>query len=289
MLCAIITGHTGNRGYRQCDVGRGDIHTTAPFPPPPFPPHPPAPPRPPAPPPSWQYPWYYNNHWPYLTGIVWRWPSHAYPRVIYVEPPQPLPVYAPVISSFTANPSYIQSGQAIVLTWYVSNATSVALSPSVGSVSSSGSYNVTPGYTTTYTLSATNSAGSVSASTTVTVAPYVSSYNLSSGSQIAGAATAEDTGNNGIFALGLGSNNGAVNPMLLYILLISLLATAAVGAVVFLARRPVAAASGASAGTRAGRLPWTTTRVSAGTPQTTPLAMGPGPKFVLSDGVHIPI
>ena len=209
--------------------------------------------------------------------------------MIYVEQPQPLPVYAPVISSFTANPSYIQSGQAIVLTWNVSNATSVTLSPSVGSVSNSGSYTVTPGYTTTYTLSATNSAGSVSASTTVTVAPYVSSYNLSSGSQIAGAATAEDTGNNGIFALGLGSNNGSVNPMLLYILLISLLAIAAVGAVVFLARRPVAAASGASAGTRAGRLPWTTTRVADGTPQTTPLAMGPGPKFVLSDGGHIPI
>jgi len=29
MLCAIITGHTGIRGYKQCDVGRGDIHTTA--------------------------------------------------------------------------------------------------------------------------------------------------------------------------------------------------------------------------------------------------------------------
>src|SRR4030042_5227510 len=59
-----------------------------PSPPPPFPPPPPVPPFPPPPlppTPSWHYPWsHYYNHWPYLTGIVWRWPSHTYPRVIYV-------------------------------------------------------------------------------------------------------------------------------------------------------------------------------------------------------------
>jgi pSer/pThr/pTyr-binding forkhead associated (FHA) protein len=52
----------------------------------------------------------------------------------------------------------------------------------------------------------------------------------------------------------------------------------------------VAAASGANAGTRAGRTPWTTTtRVTDGTPQTTPVDTGPGPKFVLSDGGCLPI
>ncbi len=148
---------------------------------------------------------------------------------------------------------------------------------------------MTPGYTTTYTLSATNSAGSVSASTTVTVAPYASTFNTGSGSQISSAETADNAGTSSVFTLGLGGDNGAVNPMLLYILLIGLLAVAAVGVIVFLARRPVAVASGARAGTRAGHLPWTITRVADGTPHTTPLATGPGPKFIASDGSHIPI
>jgi hypothetical protein len=124
----------------------------------------------------------------------------------------------------------------------------------------------------------------------VTVAPYASTFNTGSGSQIASAETADNAGTSSIFTLGLGGNNGSsVNPMLLYILLIGLLAVAAVGVIVFLARRPVAAASGAHAGTRAGHLPWTITRVADGTPHTTPLAPGLGPKFIASDGGHIPI
>jgi len=143
---------------------------------------------------------------------------------------------------------------------------------------------VTPTYTTTYTLTATNTDGTVSASTTVTVAPYVSTYNTSSGSGTASAGTS------GIFTLGPGSDSGAVNPMLLYILLIGLLAIAAVGVIVFLIKRPASAAAVAHAGTRASRLPWTTTtRVADGTPQTTPVATGPGPKFALADGGCIPI
>jgi hypothetical protein len=172
-----------------------------------------------------------------------------------------------------------------VLTWNTTNANTVTISPTVGSVSGSGSYTVTPSYTTTYTLTATNSDGSVSASTTVTVAPYVSGFINSSGSAIASAGTGDGSGTGGVFTLGFGGSN---NPMLLYIL-IGLLAVAAVGAVVFVARRPVAVASGAHSGTRVGRQPWTTTRVADGIPHTTPVATGPGPKFVLSDGVHIPI
>jgi hypothetical protein len=148
---------------------------------------------------------------------------------------------------------------------------------------------VNPGYTTTYTLSATNSDGTVSASTTVTVAPIISTYNTSSGSEIASAETVADTGTDGVFTLGFGGDNGAVNPMLLYILLIGLLAIAAVGVIVFLVRRPVVVASGAHAGTRSDRLPWTTTRVADGTPHTTPLATEPGPQFIASDGGHIPL
>jgi hypothetical protein len=122
----------------------------------------------------------------------------------------------------------------------------------------------------------------------VTVAPYVSAFN-SSGSGIASAETADSSGTSGVLTLGLGSDSGAINPMLLYILLIGLLAIAAVGVIVFLTRRPVTSASRANAGTRTGHLPWTNTRVADGTPQTTPVTTGPGPKFIVSDGGCIPI
>lgn len=122
----------------------------------------------------------------------------------------------------------------------------------------------------------------MSASTTVTVTPYVTTYSTSSGSEIASSSTG------GIFTLGFGGDSGAVNPMLPYVLLIGLLAVAAVGIVVFLVRRPAAAASGTRAGTRTGHMPWATTRVTDGTPHTTPMNTGPGPKFILSDGGCIP-
>jgi len=200
--------------------------------------------------------------------------------VIIVETPYQQPVYAPVINSFTANPSYIQPGQGIVLTWTVTNATTVTLSPGIGSVPSSGSYNLSPGYTTTYTLSATNSDGSVSASTTVTVAPYVSTYTTSS-AQIASSGDVANTGTSSILTGGL-SDDGSGNSGILYITLLGLLAVAAAAAVVLFVRRPAAVRA------RAGYLA-TDTRAANGAPATTPVDAGPGPKFILSNGEHIPI
>jgi hypothetical protein len=49
------------------------------------------------------------------------------------------------------------------------NATTVTISPGIGNVSATGSTQVTPATTTTYTLTATNSAGSVNATAVVTV------------------------------------------------------------------------------------------------------------------------
>lgn len=186
----------------------------------------------------------------------------------------------PVISSFTASPSYIQCGQTAVLTWTVTDAATVNLSPGIGSVPSSGSYSVTPGYTTTYTLTATNVDGSVSASTTVTVVPLATSFNTGSAGYVASA------GNSSILTLGLTGDDGQVNSRLLYILLIGLLAVAAVGVIVFLVRRPTAASAGNRAGTRAAYMGWTgtATRVESDLPHTTPVDTGPGPKFVTSDG-----
>ncbi len=76
----------------------------------------------------------------------------------------------PIINTFTATPPTIASGESSTLSWTVTDATSVTIDQGIGSVAvSSGTSSVTPGATTTYTLTATNSAGSVTATTTVTV------------------------------------------------------------------------------------------------------------------------
>jgi uncharacterized protein (UPF0333 family) len=75
---------------------------------------------------------------------------------------------APIIASFTANPTAITSGQAATLAWSVSGATTVTIS-NVGSVQPTGTASVSPTATTTYTLTATNSNGSVNATATVVV------------------------------------------------------------------------------------------------------------------------
>jgi hypothetical protein len=74
------------------------------------------------------------------------------------------------IIQFTANPASIQSGQNSTLTWVVDNATTVMITPNIGSVDPrSGSVSVSPTQTTTYTLTATGATGNITASTTVTV------------------------------------------------------------------------------------------------------------------------
>jgi len=74
------------------------------------------------------------------------------------------------VVQFTANPASITAGQSSTLTWVVQNATSVTISPGIGSVNSqSGSTSVTPAQTTTYTLTATGPGGTVNASVTVSV------------------------------------------------------------------------------------------------------------------------
>ena len=200
--------------------------------------------------------------------------------MVIVEQPQQLPVYAPVINSFAANQSYIQPGQTATLTWTVSNADTVTISPSVGSIPSSGSYNVTPGYTTTYTLFATNSAGSVSASTTVTVAPYVSTSTIGSSISVASGGNAANTGGSSVLTSGFSIDN---RPAVNFWLLIGLLAVAAATGIIFLVRKPAVAYAGRHAGTRAS------TRVADGTPHTTPVAAGLAAKFIASDGGYIPI
>jgi len=74
------------------------------------------------------------------------------------------------VLQFTANPANIQAGQSSTLTWVVQNATSVTISPGVGSVNAnSGSTSVSPTQTTTYTITATGASGTVNQAVTVTV------------------------------------------------------------------------------------------------------------------------
>jgi len=75
----------------------------------------------------------------------------------------------PVVNSFTVSPTTINSGGTAQLCWNVSNATSVSISPSLGSVQSTACATITPTQTTTYVLTATNAAGPTQASVTVSV------------------------------------------------------------------------------------------------------------------------
>jgi hypothetical protein len=75
---------------------------------------------------------------------------------------------APVISSFTANPTTVAAGQSVTLSWSTSNALYSIIDPQLGPVRGTSAV-VTPQATTTYTLYATNQFGRTTASVTVTV------------------------------------------------------------------------------------------------------------------------
>jgi len=89
-------------------------------------------------------------------------------QVIVSGAPSPS-VALPVVNSFTASPSSITVGSLATLSWNVSNATSVAIDPGVGTFASSGTTIVSPLATTVYTLMATNAAGSTTEMTQITV------------------------------------------------------------------------------------------------------------------------
>jgi hypothetical protein len=82
---------------------------------------------------------------------------------------------APVIASFSADRTTINSGESVTFSWQTEFATSWSISPAPGDVSTqtaggNGSVSVSPGASTTYTLTAGSDFGSVSADVTVRVA-----------------------------------------------------------------------------------------------------------------------
>lgn len=86
-----------------------------------------------------------------------------------VEPPKPKPTI-PAVAEFDAEPSTIERGQAATLRWSVTgDVTEVRIEPSLGVVNASGTRQVFPGNTTTYTLTANGPGGSATASASVNV------------------------------------------------------------------------------------------------------------------------
>jgi peptidoglycan-associated lipoprotein len=63
----------------------------------------------------------------------------------------------------------VQRGQSVTLSWSSTNATSLTLTPGVGTVNAQGSTSVSPNDSVTYTITATGPGGSADASARVTV------------------------------------------------------------------------------------------------------------------------
>jgi hypothetical protein len=74
----------------------------------------------------------------------------------------------PTISSFTASSTSITNGTAVTLSWQVSGASYVIISPAIGATRAT-SASISPTVTTTYSLYATNAFGRASSSVTITV------------------------------------------------------------------------------------------------------------------------
>jgi hypothetical protein len=78
--------------------------------------------------------------------------------------------YRPSVLTFASGTNWIYSGRSTTLAWSVSNATSVTIDNGIGPVSpTAGSVQISPTFTTTYTLTAINANGTTSAQSTITV------------------------------------------------------------------------------------------------------------------------
>jgi hypothetical protein len=96
--------------------------------------------------------------------------ASATAQIVVSGAPTPAPLELPVINSFIANPPSIPAGGTSTLSWDVSNAASVNISPGVGSFGPVGTAQVTPAADTNYTLTANNATGLSSKTIAVTVA-----------------------------------------------------------------------------------------------------------------------
>lgn len=98
-------------------------------------------------------------------------------------PTSPTGSGAPSITSFAATPTVIGAGQSTMLTWAVSNSSSLTISPAIGSVTGT-SVTVTPTATTTYTLTAAGTGGQTKATATVTIGAVATHYAAMAGADL---------------------------------------------------------------------------------------------------------
>jgi peptidoglycan-associated lipoprotein len=96
-------------------------------------------------------------------------PPPAAPAPVKDTTPPPPPPLAARINSFTAEPRTIERGQSATLRWAAANATDMTIDQGLGAVTASGSRQVFPSATTTYTLSVRGPGGTDSRSVTVEV------------------------------------------------------------------------------------------------------------------------
>jgi len=98
-----------------------------------------------------------------------NWSNEVSSAVTIASTAPPPTVQPPAINSFFATPGTILSGNTAILTWNVSNATSVTIDNGIGPVASTGSFPISPLTSTIYIITASNSLGSVMAATQVSV------------------------------------------------------------------------------------------------------------------------
>jgi peptidoglycan-associated lipoprotein len=121
-------------------------------------------------------------------------------------PPPPTPTAttapppaAPVINSFTAEPSTIEAGQSSTLNWSITGATDMNIDNGVGAVQSSGQRQVFPRTSTTYTLTARGPGGMDSRSVTVEVSSAPPPPSPSTAPQISGSELLSQQGQDAYF------------------------------------------------------------------------------------------
>ena len=85
-------------------------------------------------------------------------------------------VALPAINSFTATPAEATLGQPLSLSWQVSGASRIIITPDVGSVDAGGSKLVSPKADTTYTITALNSGGTSSDSINVKITAPITDH-----------------------------------------------------------------------------------------------------------------
>src|SRR5262249_62290703 len=90
--------------------------------------------------------------------------------VASTPPPAPAPAPARPTVTLQANPTSLNKGDATTLSWSSTNATQLTIAPEVGAVAPEGSTKVTPGDSTTYTITASGPGGSADATVRVSVA-----------------------------------------------------------------------------------------------------------------------